>query len=149
MSKQQAGFTLVELIISMVIISIALGGTLMTVNNAIFFSADPLVSQQSLAIGESYLEEILKKKFPKTPCPGGQRKNFRNICSYDGISQAPTDQNGDPIAELSAYTVSVSVDTSGAILNDLNSSNEVARVDVTVSHPGLASMTFSGYRTNH
>lgn len=149
MKNTSSGFTLVELVISMVVIATALAGTLLAINTSVFFSGDPMISQQSLAIAESYLEEILKKKFPTTPCPGGPRKNYRNICNYAGLTEAPTDQHGNAIPALSGYSVSVAVDVSTAVLNDLSGSSEVARVDVTVSHPAISSMTFSGYRANY
>lgn len=147
--RSDRGFTLIELVISMVIIAVALAGVLMAINTSVFHSGDPMLSQQALAIGESYLEEILRKDFPKTPCPGGPRKNYRNICNYNGLIEAPTDLHGDPIPELSSYTVSVAVDTSNPVLGDLTSNTEVARVDVTVSHTGITAIMLSSYRANY
>jgi len=149
-ANQQA-FTLVELVIAIVIISIALIGTM----NAVFavggHSADPLVMHQAIAIGESYIDEISTKNFdnpcPAVPAPGG-RANYTSICHYSGLSEAPHDQTGAAIASLSQYNVSVTTDFAAANLNGLTGANNVARIDVTVTGPKL-SMTFSAYRTSY
>ena len=58
-SLNKRGFTLVELIISMMVVAIALGGVLMVMNYTILHSADPMLEHQAVAIAESYLEEVL------------------------------------------------------------------------------------------
>ncbi len=55
----QNGATLIELIITIVVISSALVGILSIINITTRHSADPVVQQQAIAIAESYLEEIL------------------------------------------------------------------------------------------
>jgi MSHA pilin protein MshD len=60
---RQRGVTLVELIIFIVIISIALAGVLLVINNTTRRSADPQVRKQALEIAESLLEEIEMAKF--------------------------------------------------------------------------------------
>ena len=57
------GFTLVELVIAMVVISIALSGVLMVMNYTTAHSADPMIQHQAVAIAEAYLEEILLKPY--------------------------------------------------------------------------------------
>ncbi|HXH54483.1 MAG TPA: type II secretion system protein [Gammaproteobacteria bacterium] len=155
---KNSGFTLVELVISMTIISIAILGTLLAINTATRFSGDPLISTQAIAIAESYIEEILGKNFqsPTVPaaaaaCPSTvlTRANFNDICNYNGLNQAPTDQNGNAIPELSGYTVQVAVDRQTAALGALVSGTQVVRIDVTVSHTSMTGMTFSVYRTNY
>lgn len=148
------GFTMVELVISITIIGIAILGTLLAINTATIFSGNPLLTTQATAIAESYLEEILGKNFP-TPaaaaCPstGLTRANFSDICHYNGLNQAPTDQNGNTITELSGYTVQVAIDRQTAGLGALASGTQVVRIDVTVSHASMPGMKFSVYRTNY
>lgn len=146
---------MIELIISMTIIGIAILGTMLAINTATLFSGDPLLKTQATAIAESYLEEILGKNFP-TPvataaCPstGLTRSNFNDICNYHGLSQVPTDQNGNAIASLGAYTVQVAVDRQTAALGGLTAGIQAVRIDVTVSHASMTGMTFSVYRTNY
>jgi MSHA pilin protein MshD len=149
------GFTLIELVISMTIISIAILGTLLAINTATLFSGDPLITTQATAIAESYLEEIVGKSFPTpavaTVCPttGLTRANFTEVCNYNGLNQVPTDQNGNTLAGLSGYTVQVAVDRQTATLGALASGTQVVRIDVTVSHALMTGMKFSVYRTNY
>ncbi len=57
MTKQR-GISLIELIMFIVIISVALVGILLVMNQVTRHSADPLVHKQALAIAESLLEEV-------------------------------------------------------------------------------------------
>ncbi len=151
MRKNHQGFTLIELVVSMTIIAIALLGTLLSINTAALFSGDPLIVQQALFIAESYIEEITGKDFPVTPCPSGTRPTFTNICNYNGLSEAPTDQTGTAISGLGNYTVNVSVDSTTASLGapSLTAGTQVVRIDVTLSHANMQSITFSVYRTSY
>lgn len=54
----QRGISLIELIIFIVIISVALTGILLVMNTVTRNSADPLIHKQALAIAESLLEEV-------------------------------------------------------------------------------------------
>jgi MSHA pilin protein MshD len=62
----QRGISLVELIMFIVIISVALTGILAVMNMVTRRSADPLVHKQALAIAESLLEEV--ELMPFTYC---------------------------------------------------------------------------------
>ncbi len=62
-SARQAGFTLVEMMIFVVVVGIGLAGVLLAINNSTARSADPLVRKQALAAAESLLEEILQQPF--------------------------------------------------------------------------------------
>lgn len=64
--NRQRGISLIELIMSIVIIGIALTGVLQMMNLVTSHSADPLVHKQALAIAESLLEEV--ELMPFTIC---------------------------------------------------------------------------------
>ncbi len=148
MNHKHKGTTLVELVISMVIVGIALLGTLVCMNTVSLYSSDPILLEQAVAIADSYLQEISSKSFPKAPCtPVLARADYDNICYYNGLSQVPTDQTGTALPGLGAYTVNVTVDTSTATLGGLSGSNVVARVDVSVSHKAMSTITRSTYVT--
>lgn len=55
---RQGGVSLVELILFIVVVSIAVAGVLLVMNKVTAHSADALVHKQSLAIAESLLEEV-------------------------------------------------------------------------------------------
>lgn len=154
MIRRPKGFTLIELVMAMVIISVSLTGTIIAFRTASKSSADPLLIQQSMAIAKSYLEEIVQKDFPTTiPCgtpPADGRSVYANVCDYDGHTDVGArDQNDAAITPLAAYTISVSIDTTTASLGSLTSGTEVVRIDVTVSHSEIPGVTISAYRANY
>lgn len=65
-STLQRGISLIELIMFIVIISVALTGILLVMSIVTRSSADPLVHKQALAIAESLLEEV--ELMPFTYC---------------------------------------------------------------------------------
>ena len=54
----QRGLTLIELVASIVIISVATIGLMAAVTAAVGRSADPMIQNQATAIGVAYMEEI-------------------------------------------------------------------------------------------
>jgi MSHA pilin protein MshD len=61
--SRQSGLTLVELILSMVIISIAAVGAMQLMNQSSTASADPIRRKQALLIAESLMEEVRSAQF--------------------------------------------------------------------------------------
>lgn len=148
----QQAFTLIELVVSIVVIGIAVTGTLMVFTATARSSADPMVLQQAMVIGKSYLEEIIAKDFPTVvPCtapPSEGRAVYSNVCDYDGLlDTGAQDQNGNSIVSLEDYNISVSVDTTTATLGALAAGTEVVRIDVGITHPEINGVSISGYRT--
>ena len=164
---REHGATLIELIISIVVISIAASAVLGLLSGSVGRSADAMVMAQAVSIAEAYLEEILLKRFydPDTstvcPAPEGTRGEYDNVCDYRNIANAaPQNQFGAAIAELAAYQVTVTVSPSpaapaaavslGTLTNDYGSGFiRVLRVDVEVTGPGDAVARLTGYRTNY
>ena len=110
----QTGVTLIELILSMVIISIALTGVLTVMNLTVRHSADPVIQHQSLAIAESYLEEILLQSYanPAIGYSGLDRSRFDDVDDYNGLNDTGVkDQLGHSVGTLANYNVTVSVTT--------------------------------------
>lgn len=62
-SRRQRGMTLIELIVFIVIVSVALAGVLTVLNQTARGSADPLIRKQALAVAESVLEEVMAHPF--------------------------------------------------------------------------------------
>ena len=146
---ENRGFTLVELVISIVVVSVALGGVLMAINYTVTHSADPMLQHQAVAIAESYLEEILLKPFtdPDGVDSEGSRVLFDDVDDYNGLNDSGArDQTGTAITGLTNYTVAVTV-TSTA-LNGIGAADS-KQITVTVSHPVGFNISLTGYRTNY
>jgi len=142
--KRQRGTTLVELILSMVIISIALVGILSVINLTVSHSADPVVEYQALAIAESYLEEISLQAYSGTASTG--RSNFDDVDDYNGLSDAGVrDQQGNAVTGLSQYTVTVAVAAATALTGSVNAK----KITVSVSGPGVSRLTLVGYKAEY
>lgn len=60
---RQAGISLIELVIFIVIVSVAVAGVLSVFNIAVKSSADPMIRKQAIAIAESLLTEIESQAF--------------------------------------------------------------------------------------
>jgi len=145
-SYKHHGATLVELIITIVIISVALTGILSVVNLTVNHSADPLVQRQAIAIAESYIEEIslLPVSDPNGSNSGETRASFDNIDDYNGLSDVGAkNQNNTTIAGLENYTVTVS------IANTTLSSVAMKAITVTVTRAGTDTISLTGYRANY
>ena len=55
---RQRGLTLIELIVFIVLVAVAFGALVLSMNQFLLHSADPLLRKQALAIAESLLEEV-------------------------------------------------------------------------------------------
>lgn len=167
MRARAGGTTLIELIVSIVIISVATFGLMLAISGVVARSADPMIENQAGAIAEAYLEEALLANFcdpdfvaasgacravcTTSVCGGGcgaaathreaSRALYDDICDYDQITNAaPADRNGDPVGDLARYSVNVDVIDSGITLGPTPLSanaGQVARVEVSVTHPAL------------
>ncbi len=141
---QQTGFTLVELIMSMVIISIALVGIFSVINITTLHSADPIVQHQAIAIAESYMDEILQQNYSGSA--SGVRANFNNVDNYNGlVNNGVQNQQGAAVPGLTQYTVTVSVSAPSTLSGGVN----VKQITVSVSGPGVSGLTLVGYRANY
>ena len=152
--RSQTGTTLVELIITIVVLGIGLSGILLVMNRNTASSADPLILHQGIAIAEAYIEEIVEKPFsdPGGPAEMG-RADYDDIGDYAAIvAQVPRDQNGNPIAGLGSYrvTVIISNEALGPAGNQAPAGN-TRRITVEVTTPtsGATPLTMSAYRTSY
>ena len=140
------GVTLVELIVSIVVIGTALAGIMVVIVRNTSASADPLIWHQAVIVGEAYLEEILTKNFTANGVEAS-RDLYDDVMDYNGLNNSPPqDQNGNAIAALAGYTVTVVVTPEvlpGMTIND------AWLVQVTVTMPTGSSVVVSGNRTNY
>jgi MSHA pilin protein MshD len=140
------GTTLIELVVSIVVIAIAAAAVVAALSAVASRSATVMIEQQATSIAASYLNEVLQKPFGvadgQTP-----RCNFDVVDDYAGLTEVGAhDQCGTAIPGLSQYTVSVAV--GGGALPAVPAA-EQRLVSVTVTHSSGISVVLSGYRTKH
>ena len=143
---QQLGASLLELIITIVVISIALSGLLSVMNLTVSHSADPVVQQQAIAIAESYLEEILLLPIvdPDGSNVGETRSTFDNTDDYNGLNNnGAYDQTNNAIAGLGNYNVTI------AVTDQTVSAITMKVITVTVNRSGINPITLSAYRADY
>jgi MSHA pilin protein MshD len=142
--KRMAGTTLIELIVAIVIVSTALAGLVAAYNRANTASADPLITQQQLAIAESMMEEVMQKPFAAQANQAG-RVFFNDVMDYNNYGPAAvTNVNGDAVPGLGRYTVQVLVNQpaiTGVAAAD------ALRIQVIVRAAGAENLRLVGWRT--
>lgn len=146
--RNSKGVTLIELIVAMVVISIAVVGVMSVLNYTTLHSADPVLRHQAIAIAEAYMEEISLKNYSDPDSDGeANRSQYDDVDDYDGLTDnGAVDQNGNAIAGLNNYRVSVSVipqnyGPAGALVGGLE-------IIVTVTDPAGENLTLSGFRAD-
>jgi MSHA pilin protein MshD len=148
-THRQRGVTLVELVVSIVVIAIAgaaLMGTLAYLNGT---GNTSILQVQAQSIADAYLNEITGKGFAD-PNGGGveaSRALYDNVSDYDGLNTVvATDEFGNAAGNFNVR-VSVVPGTLGA-LPPLPAA-DVWRVDVTVGYGNGSSVVATGYRANY
>jgi MSHA pilin protein MshD len=151
--KRNHGFTLIEVIIFIVVVTVGLVGILSVMDTSVRSSADPMVRKQTLAIAESMLEEILQKEFAD---PDGNnageagRADWDNVADYNGYATAAgiEDSAGTAVPNLGGYNIAPPVVVAVAAAGTDNANLIAAgarRVTVSVTGPG-GTITLVGYR---
>ncbi|HVY65682.1 MAG TPA: prepilin-type N-terminal cleavage/methylation domain-containing protein [Gammaproteobacteria bacterium] len=147
---RQRGVTLIELVISIVVIAIAAGAVLGVLSRSVGRSADAMVMSQAVAIAEAYMEEITLKPFADPDGVDGEtvRTDFDDVDDYNGlVDVGARDQLGNAPGALSRYTVAVAVTPSSALTNVPGADAE--RIDVRVTYAPNVTVALTGYRTRY
>jgi MSHA pilin protein MshD len=134
-ADRQRGFTLLELVVTLVILGVAfaaIAGLVATLGGG---SASPVLQTQALYIAEGYLEEAMLKAYAD---PEGDPRNcatsrdlWDDIGDYACLDTeaSPTDSAGVAIAGLSRYRVTMNVGNAATV-----GGATTRRVEVRVSH---------------
>ena len=151
---RQHGISLVELIMFIVIVSVALAGILLVMNVTTKSSADPLVHKQALAAAQSLLEEIELQDFISAAgataavTQANRASQYHIVSDYQGFATTGiyTVDGVAPIAGLGNYNVNVSV-TNAALGSITSASGNAVLITVTVTDPQGNQIAIDGYRT--
>lgn len=113
-SHRQHGMTLIELIVFIVIVSVALVGVLTVLNVTAKSSSDPLIRKQMLAIAEALLEEVELQPF--TWCD----PTDANVTTAVNFGGCATITEGFGVSGLEAGQTRTSATTPFNNVNDYN-----------------------------
>jgi MSHA pilin protein MshD len=150
MRAQNRGVTLIEMVVAITVVAIAVTTILGVLGTVASRSSDAMMQQQAIAIAGSYLDEIMQRWVvdPNGSPPNTGRGSWDLVDEYNGLVDAGAhDQFGNPIAALSAYTVSVVTAQSSALTGVPAAATR--RIDITVSYAPSGKVVLSGYRTTY
>jgi MSHA pilin protein MshD len=142
------GFTLIESIIIIVVVSIAAVALLGIFTTSIRRSVDPMLRMQATAIAQGYLEEALLKAYDDPEgdvgCEGS-RALYDDVLDYNCISNiAVSDQSNNTLTGLADYRVTMTVTD-----NDIGVV-DARRVEVSITHASQPlNIILRGYRANY
>ena len=141
--RRNPGFTLIELVVFIVIVSVGLAGVLLPVMNNVRHSADPMIARQMVLIADSLMDEIMAKDALVGTDTSGIRSQFDGVMNYNGYSTTGIQAiDGSPIDGLAGYSVSVTV--SDDALSNVPA-GKAKLIKITVMQ-GSNSFVLEGYR---
>jgi MSHA pilin protein MshD len=156
-ARTARGFTLVEMIIAIVVVSVGIAGVLAAFSTTVKSSGDPMVRKQMLAVAEEMMEEILLKPYAVSGVvpvnttvgcgvAGAIRTAFDDVSDYhDYRTSSVCDIEGILVPGLASYAVQVSV-TAASL--GTPAAAAAKRISVTVTTSG-ESLTLVGWRTDY
>jgi len=173
-AAKQKGVTLVELVISIVVLSIAMVAMMNSFSLSMSHSADPLWRNKSLKLAQLYLDEILSKNYDELTPVGGipvvanpscaslgsdgvgasaeTRATYDDVDDYNGIDDLPPKNLTNSIdSSYALYRVTVEVTCDGDSVGATGGTadNNAKKITVTVTPPDQSPMTFAAYKANY
>jgi len=169
--RDQAGFTLVELVVFIVVVSLALTGVILVINRTVTLAPEALVRTRALEIAQAYLDEIATRRYDENtgqggvprcdssdpgaqPCsnvlgPEGEtRAVFDDVDDYHGLDDSPpVDVAGNPFPGYDGYRVRISVAYAGAEVG-LANDRLAKRVSLVITAPDGQTIPVTFYRGN-
>ncbi len=163
MSRAQGGATLVELVITIVTISVAIAGVVGAFSLIAGRSADPLNQTRAVKLAQLYMAEILAQKYDDQTPQGGvprysgactigaepgesTRSDFDDVDDYHNLSGPPATATSASLSGYNGFTVSVTVACAGGDVG--LPASEAKRIELSIQAPGDQSFVFSAYRAN-
>lgn len=169
MFERARGFTLVELVLTMAIISIAALAIFSSLSFAFAHQADGMFRARAIALAQTYLEQIVARRYDETTPPGGvpactvctpsgsfsegeARADFDDVDDYDGIDDLPpVDESGATLTAFEGFRVQVEVRYPSAAevtALGLSASTDAKLISLLVTPPGKSAMRFDAIRAN-
>lgn len=143
--RRQRGVTLIELVVSIMVIATAGAALIGTLSYLAGTGSDGILQAQAQAVADAYLSEITGKAFVDPNVDGeANRTLFDDVDDYNGLNTpTATDDAGNAMGN---FPVRVNLTAGG--LGALPAA-DVWRIDVTVSYGNGASVVATGYRARY
>ena len=170
----ELGFTFVELVIAIAVMSIACVTMLQMLGLSLGHQSDTLVQSRTTALAEAYMEEILARRFDERSAPGGvpacsatttpcsaanafsdgeTRANFDDVDDFDGLNESPPlDATGAPRSGFARFRVQVNVSyatNADRAAFGLDAATDAKVIQVTVTPPNGAPQPFTFVKGNY
>jgi MSHA pilin protein MshD len=144
-TEYQQGATLIELVMTIVIISVAIAGVVGAFSLIVGRSADPLNQTRAVALAQLYYDEVTSRYYDESTPPGGGQVAVDDVvCDALQGGELNPDEQG-----YTGFEVKVDIDCGG---NDPGiaglAGKNAKRVEFTITDPSGATYVFSAYRGN-
>ncbi|MCH7741202.1 MAG: type II secretion system protein [Proteobacteria bacterium] len=153
--QAQAGVTLIEMVIFIIVVSIALGTLFSVFNHSMINSVDPLIRVRALECAQAKMEEVAARKFDENTPSGGVPACGSAEVGAVACAGITADAGFDDIGDYHGQSfvdgncdVSVIIVGEGSDLGLADNDNLVRLITVTSTMPGGTSVTLSSYYTN-
>lgn len=159
-NKRAKGFSLIELVITIVIIGIALSALSSSLFSGAGRNADPLVQAKATHLSQAYLDEILAMRYQEnSPLGGGRvgtcsedgpeagetRSSFDDVDDYNGLNESADFLDVSASSNYSGFNIAIAVSCVGPTGASSNSSKLIA---ITITTPAQQTLAFSAFRAD-
>lgn len=161
-THKSQGFSLIELVITIVIIGIALAALTNSLFSGVGRNADPLWQAKATHLAQAYLDEILAMRYQEnSPIGGGaingcaeegpeadeagNRSLFDDVDDYDGLNESADFLDTAATSTYAGYTVSIAV----TCKDHLNANSSISKlIAITITSPTNQNLVFSALRAD-
>ncbi len=155
--SRSKGFSLIELVITIVVLGIALSALTASLFSGVGRNADPLWQSKATQLSQAYLDEILSMRYQESsPIGGGSidgcdidgpeegignRSLFDDVDDYNGLSETADFLDTATASSYAGYTVSIAVTCDEFATNS-------KLIVVTITSPANQNLVFSVIRAD-
>jgi len=159
--SREKGFSLIELVITIVVLGIALSALTASLFSGVGRNADPLWQSKATQLSQAYLDEILSMRYQdNSPLGGGavgtcviagnevgetSRSEFNDVDDYDGLIETADFLDDAATSNYAGYTVSIDVTCVGP--NNAAAINSKL-IALTITSPTNQNIVFSVFRAD-
>lgn len=153
--RSQSGVSLLELVVFIVVVSIALGALFSVFNHAMINSVDPMIQVRALECAQAKMDEVIARKFDENTPTGGVPACGSAETGAIGCNGIAVDAGYDDIGDYNGQNfvdgdcdVDVAVIAEGTDLGLADDASLVRLITVTSNMPDGNTVRISAYRTN-